>query len=206
MHYKADHGEVIIHDRVEIGFKYAEDAAPTLFRGGALVRSGSVIYGDVEIGDSFQTGHNVLIRENTRIGDHVLVGTNSIIDGNVEIASFVKIESACYIPTHTSIGSRVFFGPNVVLTNDKYPLKDRGSYAPAGPIIEDGVTLGACVVVLPGVKVGARSFVAAGSIVTRDVPADSLVRGNPAQCFPLPGHLKELNAARSWMPFLEDEA
>lgn len=186
-----------------VGLKYKEGAAPVRLGSGARIRAGTIIYADVQAGDNFQTGHHVMIREKTVIGNHVVVGTNTVIDGNVTIGDFVKIESNCYIPTHVQIGTRVFLGPNVTLTNDRYPLKMRDRYLPEGPVIEDGVTLGAGVVVCPGVRVGHDSFVAAGCVVTRDVPPNSMVMGVPGRCTPLPGHLRERNMALSWMKYLK---
>ena len=126
-----------------------------------------------------------------------------MVDGNVQIGNFVKIESNCYICTHVSIGDRVFLGPNVVLTNDRIPLKQRAQYEPLGPTIKSGVTLGAGVILLPGVTVGEDSFVAAGTIVTKDVPPRSFVIGSPGEIKPLPEALDERNMALSWMKFLE---
>jgi len=169
-----------------------------------VIRSGSVIYHSVDVGDYFQTGHNVVVRENTKIGDHVVIGTNSVIDGQVTIGDFVKIETACYIPTHVEIGSRVFFGPNVVLTNDNLPLKQRDSYKPQGPIIEDGVTLGAGVLVMPNVRIGEGAFVAAGAIVSKDIPPYSLVIGRAAEVKEMPEVLMERNIALSWMKYIHE--
>jgi acetyltransferase-like isoleucine patch superfamily enzyme len=187
-----------------VGLRYREDAGPARIGRNAVIRAGTVIYGDVSIGDNFNSGHNVLIRERTTIGEHVGVGTNSVIDGQVVIGNFVKIESNCYIPTHTTLGCRVFLGPGVTLTNDRYPLKLRDEYVPTGPIIEDGVTLGAAVVVLPGVRIGHDSFVAAGTVVTRDVPPFSLVRGVPGRVMPSPEKLRERNLALSWRKYLAE--
>lgn len=185
-----------------VGLKYREDCAPVRLGRGARIRTGSVIYADVEFGDDFQTGHNVVIREKTRGGDHIVVGTNTVIDGQVLLGDFVKIESNCYIPTHVRIGSRVFLGPNVILTNDRYPLKMRDEYVPEGPVLEDGVTLCAGVVVCPGVSLGEDSFVAAGAVVTKDVPARSLVVGVPGRASPLPEKLRQRNLALSWRKYL----
>ena len=203
-HY-AELGEgCVIQPGATVGLRYKDGCEPAVLGDHVTIRSGSVIYADVTIGEDCQTGHNVMIREKTNIGNHVVVGTNTVIDGYVDIGDFVKIESACYIPTHVTIGSRVFFGPGVVLTNDRYPLKDRDSYRPEGPVIEDGVTIGAGVVVSPGVRIGAGAFIAAGAVVTKDVEPGTLIKGVPGRAFPMPDKLKERNMALSWRPFLED--
>ncbi len=187
-----------------LGLRYRDDCGPFRLGKNGCVRSGSVIYGDVRAGDFFQTGHNVLVREHTVFGDHIVVGTNTVIDGHVVMGDFVKIESNCYIPTHVTIGSRVFIGPGVILTNDKYPLKMRDAYKPEGPTIEDGVTLGAGVIICPGLTIGKGSFVAAGAVVTKDVPPMSLVRGVPGVFMTLPENLRELNVALSWREYLNE--
>jgi acetyltransferase-like isoleucine patch superfamily enzyme len=187
-----------------VGYPYREGAGPATFGEHCTVRAGTIVYADVRAGDHLQTGHNVLIREYTTLGHHVTIGTNTVIDGNVTIDDFVKIESNCYIPTHVRIGTRVFIAPGVTMSNDHYPLKMRDFYAPAGPTIEDGVTLGAGAILLPGVTVGRGSFVAAGALVTKDVPAMSLVKGVPGAISPLPDHLRELNVALSWRRHLDE--
>jgi acetyltransferase-like isoleucine patch superfamily enzyme len=186
-----------------VGLKYREGCQPVRLGKGARLRAGTIVYADVVIGDDFQTGHHVLIREKTVIGNHVVVGTNTVIDGQVNIGDFVKIESNCYIPTHVKIGNRVFLGPNVTLTNDRYPLKMRDRYQPQGPVLEDGVTLGAGVVVCPGVLIGQDAFVAAGAVVTKDVPPGTMVMGVPGRFSPLPEKLRERNLALSWMQHLK---
>lgn len=188
-----------------VGLKYRDGCQPVRLGNGARIRSGTIIYADVQAGDDLQTGHNVTIREKTVIGHHVVIGTNTVIEGQVTIGDFVKIESNCFIPTHVIIGTRVFLGPNVTLTNDRYPLKLRDSYKPEGPIIEDGVTLGAGVVVCPGVCIGHDSFVAAGAVVTKDVPPFSMVMGVPGRITPLPEKLRERNLALSWRKYLHAE-
>ena len=192
-----------IQEQCIIGLRYRDGALPARFGRSARIRAGSIIYADVVAGDHFQTGHRVMIREHTRIGHHVVIGTNTVIDGQVNIGDFVKIESNVYIPTHVTIGSRVFLGPNVTLANDRYPLKLRDQYTPEGPILEDGVTLGAGVVVCPGVHIGQDAFVAAGAVVTRDIPPGSLVMGVPGRVRPLPEKLRERNMALSWRKYLQ---
>lgn len=184
-----------------VGYGASGPETRTLLGKNCRIRAGTVVYHSVRTGDYFLTGHNAMVREKTTIGNHVGVGTSTVIDGNVVIGDFVKIESLCYIPTHVTIGTRVFFGPGVTLTNDRYPLKMRDSYKPEGQIIEDNVSLGGGVTVCPGVTIGHGAFVAAGAIVTKDVPPMSLVVG-VGEIRPLPDKLREDNMALSWRKYL----
>ena len=144
---------------------------------GNLIRSGTVIYPNVCVGDNFETGHNVLIRDPTHIGNNVRVGTGTIIEGDVTIGDNVNIQSMVYIPKFTTIGSKVFIGPCVVLTNDKYPPSGKL----VGPILCDGCSIGANVTILPGIIIGEGALVGAGSVVTHNVPPHKTVYGNPAR-------------------------
>lgn len=194
--------DIIIQPGAIIGLKYKENSQNTTFSQNTLIRAGSIIYCDVTCGSNFQTGHYVLIREHTEIGQHVVIGTNTVLDGNIIIGDYVKIESNCYIPTHTTIGSRVFIGPGVTMTNDKYPLKMRDTYKPIGPIIEDEVTIGGGVIIVPGIRIGRGSFIAAGTVVTKDIPPMSLVMGSAGKITVLPKELEERNIALSWQKYL----
>jgi acetyltransferase-like isoleucine patch superfamily enzyme len=180
-----------IFEPVTVGFPSRENLGKTGFRGAtigrlAVLRPGTVIYCDVTIGDHFQSGHNTLIREKTRIGDRTAVGTATVIDGNTTIGDEVSLQSMVYIPTNTSIGNRVFIGPNAVLTNDRYPPS--GSLM--GPVIRDCAAIGANATILPGVCIGEGAFVAAGSVVTRDVPDGMMAMGSPARIKELPAEMR----------------
>jgi acetyltransferase-like isoleucine patch superfamily enzyme len=164
---------------------------PTRIGDRATVRSGSILYGDVTIGDDFTTGHNVLVREETTVGDDVLVGTNTVIDGASEIGSSVSLQTGVYVPQATRISDHVFVGPCAVLTNDPYPLRTEAELD--GPKLADHVSVGANATLLPGVSVGKGAFVAAGAVVTEDVPAETLAVGAPARHRPLPRELQGEN-------------
>ena len=157
----------------------------------SIIRPGSTIFSNVKTGDNFKTGHNVLIRERTTIGNNVLIGSNVIIDGNVTIGNNVSIQGNVYIPTHVTIEDNVFIGPCAVLANDKYPI--RKEYNPMGPILRKGASVGANATILPGVEIGEGAMVAAGALVTRDVPPWKLAIGFPAKIEDLPEDLKQLN-------------
>lgn len=171
-----------------VGYPYSEDAGPAVIGEDARIRAGTIVYGDAEIGADFVTGHDGLVREHTTIGDDVALGTKTVIDGTSEIGSNVSFQTGVYVPTHTTIGSHAFIGPRAVLTNDMHPV--RVEYDPAGPVLEEHVTIGANATVLPEVTVGEGSFVAAGAIVTEDVPPETLAIGTPATHRPLPEELQ----------------
>ncbi|XVH33844.1 DapH/DapD/GlmU-related protein (plasmid) [Haloferacaceae archaeon DSL9] len=179
--------DATVQDNVAFGYPDGS-AGPISIGADATIRSGAIIYGDVEIGDAFTTGHNIMVREETSIGDNVLIGTDTVIDGTTTIGSNVSIQTGVYIPTNTTIGDRVFLGPRAVLTNDPFPV--RKDVELEGPTIEDGASIGANATLLPGVTVGENAFVAAGAVVTEDVPADTLALGVPAKHRPLPAELE----------------
>jgi acetyltransferase-like isoleucine patch superfamily enzyme len=178
-------------ENLTIGLNYKMRSKPPIIGKNALIRSNSIIYNDVEIGNNFITGHGVTIREKTTIGDNVLIGTNSIIEGHCSIGDNVSIQSNVYIPTNTIIEDYVFIGPCACFTNDKYPI--RVDFDLKGPVIKKGASIGANSTFLSNIEIGEGSMVAAGAIVTMDVPEYFLAIGAPARIKPLPKHLKKLN-------------
>lgn len=158
----------------------------------ALIRSNTVIYCSVHIGRNFRTGHDVLIRENTVIGEDVLVGSHVIIEGHVIIGNHVSIQSNVYIPANSVVEDFVFIGPGAVLTNDKYPPMRKGAEM-KGPTLRQGVSVGANATILPGVEIGEGCMVAAGAVVTKDVPSWKLAIGSPARIMDLPDNLEIFN-------------
>ncbi len=142
-----------------------------------IVRSGTVIYEAVTLGDYVETGHNVLIREGSVIGERTRIGSSTQLDGTVKVGKNVNIQSNVYIPHLTTIGDKVFIAPNVCFTNDLYPPSKRL----AGVMVEENSIIGANVSIIAGVKIGRNSVVAAGSVVTKDVPANTVVKGVPAR-------------------------
>ena len=178
-----------VFEPVTLGFPSREridqtDYPGTVIGRNAVLRSGTIIYCDVTIGDGFSTGHNVLIREHTDIGDNVAIGSFSIIEGTCSLGNNIRIQSMAFIPTHTMIGAGVFIGPNAVLTNDRYP--PTGKPELKGPVIGDNVTIGANATILPGVRLGNGCAVAAGAIVTKNIPDGVLAVGAPARFRSMP--------------------
>jgi acetyltransferase-like isoleucine patch superfamily enzyme len=176
-HYTVD-PYVIVGYPVE-GLAAGEQA--TFIGEGALLRSHTVIYGGNRIGKGFQTGHGALIRECNEIGDNVSIGSGSIVEHHVRIGNGVRLHSHVFVPEFSVLEDECWLGPNVVLTNARYPRSPRAKDELVGPHIERGAKLGANVTVLPGIRIGRDALIGAGAVVTKDVPAGAVVVGNPGR-------------------------
>jgi len=148
---------------------------------GAVIRSHTVIYAGNRIGCRFQTGHGVLVREGNEIGDDVSIGSGSIVEHHVRIGHRVRLHSNVFVPEFSVLEDDCWLGPNVVLTNAKYPRSPRVKEQLIGPHIESGAKIGANATLLPGVRIGQDALVGAGAVVTQNVPAGAVVVGNPAR-------------------------
>lgn len=150
---------------------------PLVIGKNSVIRSGSIIYCGSIIGDNFQTGHQVTIREKSTIGNNVSVGTLSDIQGNCEIGSYVRMHSNVHIGQLSKVDSFTWIYPYVVLTNDPTPPSDHfvGVHLKPFAVVATGA------LVMPGIEIGQDSLVAAGAIVTKDVPDYAVVVGNPGK-------------------------
>lgn len=154
---------------------------PTIIGDHAVILSHTVIYAGTMIGEHFQSGHHVTIRENNRIGNNVSIGTGSCIEHQILIEDHVRIHSQAFIPEFSVLKKHCWIGPNVVLTNAKYPQSIHVKQTLKGPTIEEYAIIGANVTILPGKVIGSHSLVGAGSVVVNNVPPGMLVVGNPGK-------------------------
>lgn len=157
----------------------------------AVIRSHSVVYAGNVIGDNFQTGHGVMIRELNKIGNNVSVGTHSIVEHHVRIADKVRIHSNAFVPEYSVLEKGAWVGPCVVFTNARYPRSPLAKGNLEGPHLLEGSRIGAGAVLLPGVVVGRNALVGAGAVVVEDVSDGQVVVGNPARVI---GNVSELSA------------
>jgi len=138
---------------------------------GVIVGKGVQFGKDVVIWNYVVIGDDTRIGDKTRIGSFCDVGKNAMVGKNCNIQAHVTISNGC------KIGNNVFIGPNSTILNDRFPLSNRIT----PPIICDGVIIGGGAVILPKIKIGKNSVIAAGSVVTKDVPSGVVVMGMPAR-------------------------
>ncbi len=202
--------DVVLGDNVTIGAncivgEYLQDFYPDhayhkhelLIGRNAIIRSGSIIYGGSRIGDSFQTGHQVTIREGTVIGDHVSVGTLSDIQGRCRIGNYVRMHSNVHVGASTIIDDCCWIYPYVVFTNDPTPPSntEMGVHVHAFAIVATHS------VVLPGVEIQNDSLIGAGTTVIRDVDRYQVVVGNPGKAKGDIREIKNRETGESYYPW-----
>ena len=155
---------------------------PTYIGNNCLIGANTVIYIGADIADYVMVADLASIRENTFIGEYTIIGRGVTVENHVLIGKRCKLESNCYITAHSHLYDYVFIAPGVVTSNDNYlgRTKERFKHF-KGITIKRGGRIGAGAVILPGKVIGEDALVAAGSVVTKDVPARKVVMGVPAK-------------------------
>lgn len=142
-----------------------------------------------EVGEGTKVWGLAQVRENARIGASCVIGRGAYVDAGVLIGDNCKIQNDALIYGPAQIGNGVFVGPAVVFTNDKFPramnldgsTKSAGDWERVGVVVHDGASIGAKVVCVAPLTIGAWAMIAAGSVVTEDVVPFSLMVGAPAR-------------------------
>lgn len=124
---------------------------------------------------------NVQVRENAAIGAECILSKDVYIDANVRIGDRCKVQNGVSVYQGVTIGDDVFVGPDAVFTNDLVPRAFNAGWRISPTRVENGASIGANATIVCGTTIGEFAMVAAGSVVTRDVPPFTLVRGNPAR-------------------------
>ena len=169
-----------IQDFVEIG-KYPVGSDKTIIGNNAVIRSHSVIYAGNRIGNDFQTGHGILLRENNIIGNNVSIGTHSIVERENNIGNNVRIHSNCFIPEFVMIEDDVWIGPSTTILNVLHPPCPRFEDCAKSVRLRRGAKIGGNVSIGPRVSIGENSLIGMGAVVTKDIPDNVLAYGNPAR-------------------------
>lgn len=162
----------------EIGYSNGKEKGPLKLGANARIRSHSILYAGSSIGKNLVTGHHVTIRENMKIGMDFQLGTLSDIQGESIIGNYVKTHSNVHICQYSKIGNFVWMFPYVFFANDPHPPSDEST---KGPEISDFAVIASGAIIFPDVKVGKGSLVAAGCVLTKDLPDNKIAAGVPSK-------------------------
>ncbi|WP_449557202.1 acyltransferase [Huaxiibacter chinensis] len=133
------------------------------------------------IGEGTSIWQFVVVMEDAKIGKNCNICANSLIENDVVIGDNVTVKSGVYIWDGVEIEDNVFIGPCVAFTNDKRPRSKEYPEAFLKTIVRKGASIGANATILPGIEIGEKAMVGAGSVVTKNVPQYAVVVGNPAK-------------------------
>jgi acetyltransferase-like isoleucine patch superfamily enzyme len=154
---------------------------PLVLGADVTVCAGAVVYAGSTLGDGVIVGDQVQVRERTTIGPGTVVGRAAGVDNDVTIGARVSIQSQVYVTAFSLVEDDVFLGPCAMTTNDDTMNRHGADHALRGATLRRACRIGGGVVLVPGVEVGEEAFVAAGAVVTRDVPPRARVLGVPAR-------------------------
>src|SRR2546428_4359031 len=160
----------VLEPGVELGCAVAPQIHPT-----------AEVSSEAKIGEGSRVWHWAQVREGARIGENWIIGKDVYIDSDVLIGNDCKVENFATIYRGVAVGNRVFVGPHVCFTNDLYPRAVSPNWSRVTPRDEDGASLGANATIVCGITIGRNAMVAAGAVVTKDVPPHALVAGGPAK-------------------------
>jgi UDP-2-acetamido-3-amino-2,3-dideoxy-glucuronate N-acetyltransferase len=190
------HDDVVIGDGVTIGAgtilgktpvlgpassTAAPITAPLVIEAGVRVGVQTIVFAGAFLGAGSIVGDQAFVRERTRIGARSVVGQGSTVDNDTVVGERVRIQSRVYLTSYMSVEDDVFVGPAAVTTNDDAMGRLAPGAALNGPVLRRACRIGGGSTLVPGVEIGEEAFVAAGAVVTADVPPRAVVMGVPAR-------------------------
>ena len=134
-----------------------------------------------QIGENTKVWQFSVVFKGAVIGRNCNICAHTLIENDVVIGNDVTLKSGVYIWDGITIEDSVFIGPCVAFTNDKAPRSKVYPEAFLRTVVKKGASIGANATILPGITIGENSMIGAGAVVTKDVPANAIVIGNPAK-------------------------
>lgn len=163
-------------------FKDEEKLKPCSIGDGCLIGAGVIIYAGCIIGEKTLVADLATVRENVTIGVRTIIGRGVAVENFTSIGNNCKLETNAYITAYSTLEDNVFVAPGVVTSNDNYASRSKERFKSfKGVTVKKGGRIGAQATVLPGKIINEDGFAAAGSVVTKDVEARTIVAGNPAK-------------------------
>ena len=148
---------------------------------GAVICAQAIVFAGARLGEGVIVGDQAFVRERVTIGPGSVVGRGSTVENDTSIGARVKIQTQVYVTSYMTIEDDVFVGPGVTTTNDDTMSRHDKAYVLRGPVLRRACRVGGGTTLCPGVEIGEEAFIAAGAIVTRDVPARGVAMGVPAR-------------------------
>jgi acetyltransferase-like isoleucine patch superfamily enzyme len=167
--------------RLRPGSSAAGHTGPLVIAANVTVCAGAVVYAGARIADGVIVGDQSQVRERASIGPNSVVGCGSSVDFDAIVGARVLIQTGVYVTGGSVVEDDVFLGPGVTTTNDNAMGRHAREEPLVAPVFRRACRVGGGAVLVPGVEIGEEAFVAAGALVTRDVPARAVVMGVPAR-------------------------
>jgi UDP-2-acetamido-3-amino-2,3-dideoxy-glucuronate N-acetyltransferase len=163
-------------------FKDEKELPPAKISNGCLIGAGVIIYCGCEIGENTLVADLSTVRENVTIGSKTIIGRGVAVENFCKVGSNCKLETNVYLTAYSEVEDFVFIAPGVVTSNDNFAARSKERYKHfKGVTIKKGGRVGAQATILPGKVINEEAFIAAGSVVTKDVGARQIVVGSPAK-------------------------
>ncbi len=167
--------------RLAPGSSAAGEAGALRIGADVKVCCGAVVFAGAQIGEGSIVGDQAYVRERSRIGADTVIGRGSVVDNDVQVGAHVRVQTGVYLTAFSVVEDDVFVGPGASTTNDD-TMNRHGSETPLrGATLRRACRVGGSVVLTPGIEIGEEAFVAAGAVVTRDVPPRGVAIGVPAR-------------------------
>jgi acetyltransferase-like isoleucine patch superfamily enzyme len=176
-----DHAVLGKRPRLASGSSAAGEVSRLELGGDVKVCSGAVVFAGARVEEGVILGDQSYVRERSLVGAGSVIGRGSVVDNDVNVGARVRVQTGVYLTAFTTVEDDVFIGPGVTTTNDDTMARHSPEDPLRGATLRRACRVGGGTVLTPGVEIGEEAFVAAGAVVTRDVPPRAVVMGVPAR-------------------------